>query len=133
MYENSFSTGYVFYYWPYYKTKSQLNYDRNDGNCPKEMYLKPKYGSLRDEMVNNKIHSIPDHQFSDIVEKANNFMTTSTVRSMRSCCDYLHYGFVVLCITEPVLSSRRLLTFTNQDSRLQSIGSREYYRSHSVL
>merc|ERR1719295_40784 len=30
--ESTFSTGFVFYYWPYYKNKKRLRFDRDDSN-----------------------------------------------------------------------------------------------------
>ena len=97
VYDSSFSTGITFYYWPYFKNKLRLRHNHghiNHTHTPKELYISPKYESIKDETLNNNICTIKFFSFKEILKKAKRFMDTNRARSLRSSSDSLlfHYG-----------------------------------------
>ena len=82
VFESAFSTGFVFWYWPYYEAKRGCS----------DWFIRSKYESLEDEVLNNKICGLEHHQFLDVHEKALRFIDTDICRASRSCSDHLHYG-----------------------------------------
>ena len=93
MYEGAFSTGFLFWYWPYYSNKIKIRhkYD-NIHHTPKELYIRKKYESLEEEILNNKIYPLKQFQFIDCIKKANHYINTDKVKSISSIVDHLHYG-----------------------------------------
>ena len=62
MREYTFSVGYPFFYWDFYKNKGKqymenqgFDYNINDlcGYSPAELIIAPKYRHLKDEIINN--------------------------------------------------------------------------------
>ena len=61
---------------------------------PKELYIAPKYESLRDEIVNNKIHSLNIKQLNISITKATQYFHSAKAKKIycRRIGDDLHYG-----------------------------------------
>eukprot|EP01084_Bolivina_argentea_P202623 346173_1 len=94
----SFSTGLIFYYWPYYKDISEVKqnneefYNINDHSGYKicELYTEKKYNSFKEEILTH----ININEYNELVIlKANQYVNTEKVR--HNCAnardDELHY------------------------------------------
>eukprot|EP01083_Nonionella_stella_P086550 240529_1 len=89
--EHSFSIGYIFYYWNYYKNNTfdqneQHFANRNDhrGYKPLELYIASKYLSLKEEVLNNKIYTLSIDEFEKSIYKVSQFMDRAMVKSMKA-------------------------------------------------
>ena len=85
----SFSIGFTFYYWDYYQHKDHLKEhygNRNDlmGYRPHQLYVKAKYGSIKEEIMNNNIYQLNYVQYNLSLIKAQQHMQTAKVKSMIS-------------------------------------------------
>eukprot|EP01084_Bolivina_argentea_P266085 451211_1 len=104
--EYSFSVGYRFYYWSFYKdnktiSQRQPTNNKNDhcGYEAYELYIEARYQSLKDEILNNKHCELKIEQFMISLKKAQEFIQTivakqcSFVRSSTNTFDiYKVYG-----------------------------------------
>eukprot|EP01084_Bolivina_argentea_P088446 159682_1 len=105
-FSSSFSIGYTFYYWDYYKAKKKQAKQRIDywnindhlGYNEHELYIASKYSSLQYEILHNTIHPLPFEQYLVLIEKANQYIATQTVKKMKAkdidskIWTALHYG-----------------------------------------
>eukprot|EP01084_Bolivina_argentea_P210377 358098_1 len=67
----SFSIGYIFYYWSYYKDTTFVDdygdfVNKNDhsGYKPHELYVAAKYAHIKQEILSNKIYRLPAYEFN---------------------------------------------------------------------
>ena len=104
MSEYSFDIGFRFYYWDYYKTRdprSQMKqnmYNINDhrGYLQHDLYISPKYQSLKEEILTNAIFCLSVYKLSISITKTKEYFTTFKARNIKCSKfpvnDYLHYG-----------------------------------------
>ena len=99
--EFSFHVGYPFYYWDYYKDgvdqhKAHFGNKRDFmGYKTYELYVESKYSSLKEEILENKIHHLSMYEFLISNKKLSKYMETDKVKSSKSaahCEKKLHYG-----------------------------------------
>eukprot|EP01083_Nonionella_stella_P185725 677925_1 len=104
--EQSFSIGYVFNYWPFYKEESReqvhmshfANANDMSGYSPQELYIELKYKSLKDEMLNNTIYSLNINLLSISLIKANEYINKDAAKQIKALHEWpkdddpLHYG-----------------------------------------
>eukprot|EP01084_Bolivina_argentea_P266876 452831_1 len=99
--KHSFSIGFIFYYWNYYKNKNlkpletQYFQNRNahSGYHYHELFIINKYSCIKEEILNNKIHTLKVYQYKISINKVNKFIHTQKVKSMKANGSiYLHYG-----------------------------------------
>eukprot|EP01084_Bolivina_argentea_P299671 516560_1 len=81
--EHSFNVGFRFYYWKYYKNNKltyELQIESNkfdhSGYETYELYIDPKYSSLRNEILNNKFHQLNINKFTLSLKKAQIYIDT---------------------------------------------------------
>ena len=66
----SFDVGYRFYYWDHYRMD--------------ELYIKPKYKSLKEDIRNNTIQQLHIFEFNISIQKVKKYIDTFKVRKIRS-------------------------------------------------
>ena len=93
----SFSCGFQWFYWDWYKDQTEIPINRNmaaealpNGYEPRELYVKRKYNSYKEEML----HHISHRQYRICSNKANQQMTSIKVKKLSSkgIDEVLHYG-----------------------------------------
>ena len=96
----SFSTGTLFWYWPFYDTdeaesiKTSGFYSRMQfgEHSVKETFVAAHFSSLKEEILGSK-HVGAKEFAEDIVGKGDEFAQTKTCKAMRSCTYYgIYYG-----------------------------------------
>eukprot|EP01084_Bolivina_argentea_P185180 319353_1 len=104
----TFSTGFIFQYWEWYKnmdnddeqeTKDQSWHNMNDygGYKLKELYIKPRYESFKDELRNYSAKEMTINMYENyVLPKASAYLQTNTVKAMKCLAAWidekLHYG-----------------------------------------
>eukprot|EP01084_Bolivina_argentea_P128585 227263_1 len=98
----SFSTGYGFYYWTYYKkqnedkiTEDPRNLNDHAGHEPYELYVTPKYKHIKQEIFENSKWQLTYNQFLKSLKKANQYINTDYARTISANeyqDRYLHYS-----------------------------------------
>eukprot|EP01084_Bolivina_argentea_P051376 94496_1 len=92
LYENTFNIGYRFYFWPYYKGKTEITDDieewywnKNDHNGYQlyQLYVEPKYSSIKEEVISSKIFAIELSQFNVSCTKTTKYMSTERVKTIK--------------------------------------------------
>ena len=98
--------GFRFYYWSCYKTvtgdyqnKQPLNLNIHNGCTPSDLSIEPKYISLKDEIINNTIHSLHINLLKISLLKTDKLMNTLKCKSLRPIFrgekdDIFYYGIV---------------------------------------
>eukprot|EP01084_Bolivina_argentea_P291447 500911_1 len=97
----SFHIGLRFYYWKYYKNIKTLpaneqkifNIINHSGHDISELFIKQKYTSFKEEILNYKYITVIQYQ-EIIITKANNYQMTDIVRGIKAttdACKSLHY------------------------------------------
>eukprot|EP01084_Bolivina_argentea_P269891 458812_1 len=88
--QRSFHSGYRFYYWMYYKTITndqikQIYYNQNnhDGQLVQDLYVQSKYPSIKEEIVNNKIHCLTTQQVNISITKVNKYYNTKRAKKIK--------------------------------------------------
>eukprot|EP01083_Nonionella_stella_P022202 61421_1 len=86
--------GVRFFYWPYYKDKvamidpalshQQLLVPDSEGNLLYQLYIEPKFSNIKDELINNSISTISEHQWNVLLHKAKTHAWTEKIRGMLS-------------------------------------------------
>ena len=79
-------------YWDYYKKEHEeksnqqwsWNHTDNARLSSHDLYVRQKYDNLKQEIMQNEIYQLNYNQFSIIVLKANKYMDTDSVKSMRA-------------------------------------------------
>ena len=99
---DAFSIGYIFYYWDYYalpkSNKNNFYWNINDhsGYEPHELYIKIKYSSLKEELMNNNIFSLLLNEYALSYTKAMKYKETAIIKEMQVVSQAtdlrLHYG-----------------------------------------
>eukprot|EP01084_Bolivina_argentea_P134023 236476_1 len=88
---SAFSIGITWYYWDYYKAKKEIEQatswdgqNENDhlGYNYQDLFVKKKYKHLKQEVLNNKQHSIALDSFAQILKKATQYMIVDKVRNI---------------------------------------------------
>eukprot|EP01084_Bolivina_argentea_P218959 371456_1 len=107
--DDSFSIGYVFYYWPYYEKeilapeKRETPGEINDhsGYEPKELYVKSKYKNIKHELLNNKLHSLSLDEFEISNSKSNKYINALITKTIKAGnAGWLHYNIMAgACIS----------------------------------
>eukprot|EP01084_Bolivina_argentea_P083605 151383_1 len=93
----SFSTGYIFYYWKYYKTEQDniddiWNTKDHGGYKPCELYIDTKYPDIKTEMLENAFCPLSTSQFYLCLRKANGYVDQRIVREAKPfVTSSLHY------------------------------------------
>eukprot|EP01084_Bolivina_argentea_P071572 130080_1 len=104
--KRTFSIGYRFYYWEYYKNKTEHTEDitggRNEnlhsGFKPFQLFVNTKYKSLKYEICNNKVYRLRMDQFEISFFKTTKYFFGSTkvkkfAYRYNDTDDDLHYGY----------------------------------------
>ena len=87
----SFSTGFTFFYWKYYKyhrkenklkTEYIFNLHAHDGYEPHHLYVEQKYSHVKEELQNNKIFTINNILFDSALRKANKYVKIQLCRKL---------------------------------------------------
>ena len=95
-YKQTFSSGYRFYYWYSYKRDEKCTDSHILQFKPPKastLYVSNKYHGLKEELLQNKLHTLNQHKFSMFYNKAQQYLESVKVRkSITVCDDYLHYG-----------------------------------------
>eukprot|EP01084_Bolivina_argentea_P071675 130243_1 len=107
LHQHSFNTGFIFYYWNYYKTAQQKqeyeqwfdNENDHSGYLPHQLYIPNKYTSLKEEILNNTIYCLKRYQFRISLKKAKEYIQTNQAKSIillsgDSRDDPLHYNII---------------------------------------
>ena len=88
---SSFSIGYIFYYWRFYKhqgvNKEKQSYrNKNDhsGYEPYELFIEPKYKNIKHEVLNNTIYRIDMEDLNESIIKSEQYLNIDTVRNTKS-------------------------------------------------
>ena len=89
--EYSFGIGFRFYYWDSYKAidhQSQMrqhksNINDHRGYLEHELYIAAKYSSLKDEILNNSILSLPPYHLKISMTKTKQYLITYKARSIK--------------------------------------------------
>eukprot|EP01083_Nonionella_stella_P303837 1053197_1 len=94
-----FSIGYRFYYWRYYQnaTREEEEYVHNrnhhSGYKPHQLYVRARYSSIRDELLNSKAIPFDTDAFNKLMRKAEEIMSTKEARLLKAEENQLlHYG-----------------------------------------
>ena len=107
----SFSIGFIFYYWQHYKSmdsKTEKFDNINDlsGYSPAELYVDKKYGSLKQEILQNEICTLTADQFNDSLQKCFLYIESQKAKEMKasggSFLDELKYG---ISVDKPISSA----------------------------
>eukprot|EP01084_Bolivina_argentea_P084460 152733_1 len=99
--DNSFSIGFVFYYWTHYKkevyapekreTPGQIN--DHSGYEPYELYVEAKYRDIKEEILNNNIYWLTLDQFEISYHKSNKYISSAITKQIKAGrADWLHYN-----------------------------------------
>ena len=98
-----FSTGFTFFYWEHFGDKSQKRRVQNErnindygGHTQFELFIsKSKYQSIKEEVLSNTDSEVGIEEYNCIRVKAEQYMTTQRVKSMRAekndCDDTINY------------------------------------------
>eukprot|EP01084_Bolivina_argentea_P249492 417675_1 len=114
LHKYTFGCGYRFYYWEYYMTqqKEELQdyYNQNDhgGYKEHELFIAPKWNSIKEEIINNKFCPLPIYQFNISLHKCSKYIYTKKVKKTKrstSAEKELHYG-----VKESTLSKQHILS-----------------------
>eukprot|EP01084_Bolivina_argentea_P069791 126925_1 len=65
-----YSYSFRFYYWKYYQNQQRVDSMMDDGIQIKNLYIQPKYGSFKDELINNQIATIASYSWDFEMAKA---------------------------------------------------------------
>eukprot|EP01084_Bolivina_argentea_P195247 335003_1 len=85
--DSTFSIGYIFYYWTYYKNKREnTNQFSGNTNCfsgysPHELFVVSKYKSLKEELLNNTIFTLKISEFNVCLEKAMQYIEANIAKT----------------------------------------------------
>eukprot|EP01084_Bolivina_argentea_P279156 477211_1 len=88
--EKTFSVGYRFYYWEYYRRKNEFNstkmQNQNDhlGYKPFELFVEAKYDNLKDEIYGNNIKTLHSYQLKISIHKATKYFHSEKSRKIQS-------------------------------------------------
>eukprot|EP01083_Nonionella_stella_P050147 133485_1 len=92
-----YNFGVRFLYWPYYEDKvamrdpalphTQLVVPDNNGHMLYQLYIKPKFTNIKDELLNNSICTISERQWNILLCKAKGHAYTETIRSIACYVD----------------------------------------------
>ena len=94
----TFSIGYRFYYWQYYKhdeTRHDNHYIEDKLLNRSALYISKKYNDLKQEILSNNHLTLNIAQYATCVTKAEKYENTATVRRNATICDDLHYEIEV--------------------------------------
>lgn len=82
MYSGSFSTGFVFYYWPYFKGLESRGIDgRHHGHSYAELFVSECYASFKEEVISSGFVSMKEWK-KQIVLKGNYYYDTKKVKNI---------------------------------------------------
>jgi len=96
----SFSTGIIFWYWPWHReaeNQTQIRrecfYENMDfgGHSISDLCVRPRFASLKEEAMESGEVDIEEFN-ATVVEKAERYLKTRKCRAMRSRFDDLHFG-----------------------------------------
>eukprot|EP01084_Bolivina_argentea_P062125 113596_1 len=105
----SFATGYIFYYWGWYKEceedqiETELdvnNVNDHAGISKRELYIDKKYDNIKHEILNNKIFNLTLNEYQFSLTKANEYTDNPTVKKVTAddivgtVESRLHYGIL---------------------------------------
>eukprot|EP01084_Bolivina_argentea_P300022 517223_1 len=104
---HSFSTGFIFYYWTYYKHQISgnkpadgdpygLNVNDHGGYSKSQLYIAKKYNGIKFEILNNTIFALGIYEYELSMIKANSLITESIVKKTEplDICEEFHYGIM---------------------------------------
>jgi len=97
----SFSTGIIFWYWPWYREaenqkdfKEDLFLNENmdfGGHSISDLCVCPRFASLKEEAIESGEVDIEDFN-ATVIEKADRYLKARKYKTMRSRRDYFHFG-----------------------------------------
>ena len=92
-----FKIGYRFYYWQHYKHEETLgddHYENREILTRSQLFVAPKYNTIKDEILHNKLCSLSPYGFNISFKKATKYFNESTEckKMMTTVDDYLQYG-----------------------------------------
>lgn len=79
---NSYCFGHRFYYWEYYRRRLDKD-DKNPGYTYRNWFIAKRYPNLRDEMLQNKTHSISRELYDKMVRKATVLCDSDAIRRLK--------------------------------------------------
>ena len=82
----SFSIGFIFYYWDYYKDleiSNEIYKNQNDhsGYTQRELYIPIKYKSLKQEVLHNNLTTLDPQEYDICHAKAQSYMQSNIVKT----------------------------------------------------
>eukprot|EP01084_Bolivina_argentea_P256248 431340_1 len=116
---NAFSIGFTFFYWDYYRSGDVTQRwmgNQNDllGYSSSQLFIRKKYKSLKDEVLDNEIYNISVDIYNKVLTKAYQYIHCKTVKYIVASDEEneLHYGITegTLISIEHLLS---ILFYTN--------------------
>eukprot|EP01084_Bolivina_argentea_P053957 98973_1 len=82
---NCFRSGYIFYYWEFYKeTKQPKERMVWSQYKPHELYVKQKHKDIKDEILNNSICPLNKKSFNKCYEKTTQYMMTKKTKEIKA-------------------------------------------------
>eukprot|EP01084_Bolivina_argentea_P247028 413316_1 len=91
---NSFSTGFVFFYWKHYKTitKKEIG-DRLNGYSPSQLFILPEFKSLKEEILYTGLVSLQLWN-KDVVFKGDHYHRSERVKNIRRVENENHHDII---------------------------------------
>eukprot|EP01084_Bolivina_argentea_P083866 151818_1 len=92
LYSSTFNIGYRLYYWVFYKNAAALDdneieewlWNKNDhgGYKQHQLYVSPKYKTIKDEVLNNTIFALGLYSLNVSIKKTEKYMNAGKVKGM---------------------------------------------------
>eukprot|EP01084_Bolivina_argentea_P060872 111202_1 len=97
---SSFSIGYIFYYWDYYKHKKDFvqwdwtNQNDHSGCSFAQLFVEEKYPTLKHELLNNNILQISISKYQKTLTKSQKYINCEASKTIKAALVdvALHYG-----------------------------------------
>eukprot|EP01084_Bolivina_argentea_P273455 465809_1 len=83
-YAKSYSFGHKYYYWDEFKYNNEHDHGPNKGYLKRDWYIKKKYDSIKQEILQNSIYSLDLIIFNITMDKAERLLLSQTAKQMKS-------------------------------------------------
>eukprot|EP01084_Bolivina_argentea_P266402 451844_1 len=119
--KSTFSIGYRFYYWEYYKNKLEIDskqdwtihatHNDHSGYTLSELYIAKKYDSLKDEIENNNVYQLNKNDFDICLHKVHKYINCNNAKHIcfENDEDILHYGIIGTVLNPILITIQHLL------------------------